>query len=129
MCMIEDGERYAVYHQDTVKARKPHKCNECGREIAKGETYRRTAGLYDGSWTINKVCAHCTVAAEWLLTNCGGYMDSVVHEDIVQHVDEYRRMDLARLAVGMKRDWKRFDGAGLLPVPKLPRPIQLGDAR
>ena len=129
MCMTDDGETYSVYHEREVRARKAHDCNECGRVIAVGETYRHTSGLYEDSWNINKVCAHCTIAAKWLMENCHGYLDGMIEEDIEQHFDEYARVDLARLKVGMRRNWQRFKGVGLMPIPKLPRPIKLGDAR
>jgi hypothetical protein len=129
MCSIDYGERYAVYHQTCIRARKQHKCNECGRMIASGEPYRRTSGLLDGSWTTNKVCQHCTIAANWLMDNCSGYLDRVVYEDINQHASEYRRADLWRLAVGMGRGWRRLRSDGLMQVPPQPKPIQLGDAR
>jgi len=129
MCAIDDGEHYDVYCAQTRKAAKAHKCNECYRQIAKGESYRHTHGLYDGYWMQNRVCSHCQVATTWLSDNCGGYMDQGVCEDIEQHVDEYRRMDLARLAVGMRSKWKRIRREGLMPIPKLPRPIKLGDAQ
>lgn len=129
MCMIDDGERYTVYHATVAKARKVYRCDECRRDIQKGESYRRTVGLYDGHWSTNKVCSHCMVAAEWLLTNCGGYMDNGVLDDIREHVDEYRRMDLARLVVGMRHKWRRLRHEGMMSIPKLPRPIKLGDAR
>lgn len=128
MCAIDGGERYDVYCEATRKAAKQHKCDECYRPILKGEIYRQTRGLYDGHWSVNKVCSHCSVATEWLGTNCGGYMDQGVREDIEEHVDEYRRMDLARLAVGMRNKWKCIRREGLMPIPKLPRPIKLGDA-
>lgn len=128
MCMIDDGERYAVYHEGTQRAKRAYKCAECRREIPAGEVYRRTAGLYDGHWTVNKVCQHCAVACEWLGTNCGGYMDNGVLEDIEQHFDEYRRMDLARLAISMRRKWQRKRG-GMMSVPALPRPLKIDDSR
>lgn len=129
MCMIDDCETYSIYHEkDAVRAKKAHKCNECGRPIEPGETYRCTSGLGDGCWTVNKVCAHCTVAAKWLLHNCHGYMDTCVREDIEHHVEDYRRMDLARVAVGMRRKWKRVRRTEMMPIPQMPRPIKLGDA-
>ncbi|MGH2509070.1 MAG: hypothetical protein ACRDHZ_16955 [Ktedonobacteraceae bacterium] len=131
MCMIETcDERYTVYgEQPAVRAKKEHKCTECGRPIARGEIYRRTAGMYDGSWIIGKVCQHCKVATEWLQKNCGGYLDHCVGEDMQAHFDEYSRMDLARIVIGMNHQWKRLRGVGLMTIPKLPRPLKLGDAR
>ena len=130
MCMIEDcDEQYTVYRQQVLKAKKQHKCTECKRVIERGETYRRTAGLYDGEWTIGKVCAHCKTATDWLKANCGGYLDHSVLEDMEQHFEEYSRMDLARVVVGMRRSWKRIRSDGLMRPLPIPRPLKLGDAR
>ena len=74
MCMTDDGETYSVYHEREVRARKAHDCNECGRVIAVGETYRHDIrGFMRTRGNINKVCAHCTIAAKWLMENCHGY--------------------------------------------------------
>ena len=130
MCMIEGcDERAHVWHESRQRAKKEHKCGECRRAIAVGEHYWRVwaisvDGPFNGKW-----CEHCNVAKEWLWVNCGGSLLSGVEEDIAQHVEEYRRMDLARLDVGMRRRWRAFKRPGLLPVPPLPRPIKLGDAR
>lgn len=130
MCMIEGcDERAHVWHESRQKARKPRKCGECVRDIGIGETYWRVwaisvDGPFSGVW-----CEHCNVAKDWLWTNCGGGLLGGFEEDIAQHVEEYHRMDLARLDVGMRRKWRRFKSAGLLPLPRLPRPIGLGDAR
>lgn len=122
-------ESFVVYHAHRpVRARKEHRCSECGRTIPAGETYYRADGLFEGRWDIYHTCAHCKVACDWLKANCGGFLHHGVEEDIREHVGEYSRMDLARLAVGMGRDWQRFRG-GLMPLPKLPRPLKLGDAR
>lgn len=126
MCAIDDSERYEVYCETTRRARKSHKCHECNRVIAKGETYRRTAGLYDGAWTINCVCRHCTVAATWLQMNCGGYLDGGIAEDIAEHRIDYPRLafPLGRFVVGMRRHWRSWQTDGTMPVPALPRSIK-----
>jgi hypothetical protein len=129
MCMIDGGDRAELWTESTAKARKPHQCCECGRTIQPGEIYHKVFGVQDRDPFSGKWCAHCDVAKNWLWKNCGGSLLSGVEEDIHEHVHEYRRMDLARLDVGMRRLWKRFKGDGLLPIPRLPAPIKLGDAR
>lgn len=130
MCMIEGiDEAYVIYNRHkATRAAKEHRCTECRRVIAKGETYYCASGLYDGQWDTHHTCAHCYVACEWLTENCGGFLHGGVQEDIEEHVTEYRRPDLYRLAIGMRRKWKRRQGEGLRPLPRLPRPIQIGDA-
>lgn len=131
MCMIDGLDGYDRVNTSHVrKARKQHKCQECYRVIEVGETYQITSGIdSEGDPFAYKICGHCKVAATWLSDNCGGWVRSGLHEDIYEHVEEYRRTDLARLYVAMKRKWKRFRSEGLIPIPKLPRPLKLGDLR
>lgn len=128
MCMIDGGDRAEVWVESTQKARKEHRCGECGRTISPGEVYHKVFGVQDGDPFSGKWCSHCNVAKDWLWENCGGSILGMIEEDIREHVEEYSRMDIARLAVGMGRDWQRFHG-GLMPLPKLPRPLKLGDSR
>jgi hypothetical protein len=129
MCMIDGGDLAECWAESVVHARKHHKCCECNRTIQPGELYHKVFGKQDGDIFHDKWCAHCDVAKTWLWNNCGGSMLTMVEEDIHEHVSEYRRIDLARLDVGMRRGWKRIRRTGLMPIPKLPRPIKLGDAR
>ena len=46
----------------TVKARKPHKCIECGHPIAKGESHEVFSGLFDGRWFHDRTCECCAKA-------------------------------------------------------------------
>lgn len=120
MCMIDDGERYAVYGVRYVKkSRKLHKCYECGREIAIGELYRKYYGLFDGKWNNHPTCQHCCVACDWLVETCRGFLHGGVCEDIAEHAASYRSMSLYRLEVGMLRKW----GGGKMKVPRMPQPI------
>lgn len=127
MCMIEGcDDRASVWHESYQRAKKEHKCGECHRAIAIGEKYWRvwavgSDGPFRGKW-----CDHCGVAQEWLQKECGGSLLGGVHEDISEHLEEYRGQKLRRLKVldiGMRRKWriKRGPRAGLLmPVPQLP---------
>jgi hypothetical protein len=126
MCRIDDCERSTVSTNAWVKARKPHACVECGRTIQPSETYRRDTNLYEGNWDTYKTCQHCVVGQRWLASNCGGWVFEVVGEELVEHAKEYPAIGfgLLRVGVGMRRCWKRFDGAGLMAVPAMPRSIR-----
>lgn len=52
------------------KARKPHKCMECGRVIAIGEQYERFAGKFDGALFSQKTCSECAEIRDAF--NCDG---------------------------------------------------------
>lgn len=120
MCRIDDAERCAVWNQRDLVARAPHVCSECRRTIERGEPYRRIGWLFDGGWSTSKICAHCRIGADWLNAECSGHMADGVREEILEHAEEYRDVGLWRLTAGMERKWQRFDGAGLMPVPKMP---------
>lgn len=120
MCMIDDGEQFAFYVKATRRARKPHKCDECGRAIAPGEAYEIFRGLYDGKWDGGKSCAHCLVAQEWLTRECGGFLHHAVADDIEDHFREGYGIGVGRLAVGMRRGWKSRRGT-LAPLPRMPK--------
>ena len=125
MCMIDAGETYKVSRSAIRTARTQHKCGECSRVIAKGETYRYCTGLYDDYWNVHKTCRHCDVARAWLSKNCGGWLYESVYDDIREHASEYPALafGINRIVVGMRRGWQRRDGQGLMPVPGMPRSI------
>lgn len=126
MCAIDGGEMYYPYRVQNVKrARKEHRCDECNRTIAIGESYRYAFGVLDGDANHHHICAHCRVAADWLIDNCSGYLHCGVLEDIQEHVDQYRYFGLARLKAGMLRKWRRFGGDGLMPIPRQAKPISV----
>lgn len=121
MCAIDDAERFSIWVEDQRRAAKEHSCSECGRQIAKGETYLYTKGLMSGyGWSVAKLCAHCKVGAAWLSKECGGYLQHGVREDIREHAEEYRSAFLWRLVVGADRGWERFDKTGLMKIPTSP---------
>ncbi len=47
------------YNRMYLKARKPHKCEFCGRTIERGEKYSRETGKYDGDFFCRKLCIPC----------------------------------------------------------------------
>ena len=118
MCMADGGDTCDVWETRTRVARKTHKCAECGRVIAKGESHRFYKGLIYGSWFDGRQCAHCMVMADWLSRECGGFLTEGVLEDFEEHAREYHRFDLWRLTWGGRHQWRR-NGA-LLPIPTLP---------
>lgn len=128
MCMADggwDGPDHSAAAK--IKARKVHRCGECHREIARGETYERAVTFYDGTASTYKTCSHCLVMADWLSENCDGYIFGSVIEDFGEHATEYNREDIGALAAMARRDWKNTEGV-LFAIPEKPRPVRLGDA-
>lgn len=124
MCMLDGCDEIVTTLNEGhyVTARKLHKCMECGREIPKGESYHTETFKHGGDVKTHKTCGHCMVVRGWLTKECGGWVYSMVEEDLGEHVSEsgYYGMPLARLYVAMRNDWKRQDGM-LRPVPPMPQ--------
>lgn len=109
--MIEDGKY--------VRARTEHKCQECHRAIAPGESYHREVYLWEGVFNLHKTCAHCMVVRGWLQDECGGWLYGGVEEDAREHIFNnpgHYGIDLHRAVVGMSWNWRTRSGR-LLPVP------------
>ena len=61
-CSIDsysDDYSCAFHTTSMRKARKEHVCGECGRKIAKGETYEVSKGRFEGTFDTNKTCTDC----------------------------------------------------------------------
>jgi hypothetical protein len=124
MCRIDYADDYGrTIDEGTRTARKTQRCTECYRDIKKGEKYNFLTSVYDGDLRTYKTCQHCQVPAQWLFNNCSGYIFQQVSEEVLEHAEEYRRTDLARLVVSMNRKWKRFGSDQLMPVPSLPEAV------
>ncbi|MCK5770906.1 hypothetical protein [Algiphilus sp.] len=119
MCMIDDSEPVTMLSRQEPVATKTHRCTECSRAIQPGERYTREAFVHDGSFVQHRTCAHCTVVREWLARECGGHVFGEVGEDLHEHAIHYRRVDLLRLCVSSRRQWRNRAGA-LIPVPEVP---------
>ena len=120
MCMVDNGDKYAVWScRDIKQAKKEHFCEECARTIATGESYRMYGGCFQGDkWNQHPTCQHCVTACRWLIDTCSGFVHGGVEEDIRAHAQEYRRMDLYRLSAMMRRQWRKKNGH-LYAVPKV----------
>lgn len=121
VCMIDDADGL-TFKDVERKARKVHKCGECRREIASGETYYRAAGIQDGYLWSSKTCSHCRAGpCAWLVEHCRGYLIGGVYEDLLGHFepgvisDDSARFEVGRLLVAIRRGWKRRDGR-LMPI-------------
>ena len=130
MCMVEGADCSQIFNSESWhRARKAHRCCECGREIVVGERYRYCAIKdyeYSGVDSYH-TCAGCAVVEDWLRAECRGWLFGGVDEDLAGHLtygpwsaDEerqtFRVTRPARLLVGMRRRWRRFDGAGLMEI-------------
>lgn len=104
-------------------ARTEHRCEECGRTIAKGERYSRTASVWESEFFTNVACLHCAIARFIVDAGCDYYGEQF-YGGLAWHLPECGDLDVwvLRLTVGVKRRWQRFDGAGLMDLPRNPWP-------
>lgn len=127
MCRIEGAETPDFERIEIRTARKQHKCDECSRIINVGEQYTYDFTVHGRDVDEYHTCQHCAVARKWLSNNCGGWIYSEVCEEIQEHAEEYPSiaMPLYRVAVGMRREWRRFTSEDLMPIPRYPADIEL----
>ena len=62
-CDYDPPEFYSVRNPI---ARREHKCWECQRPIAPGESYERTSGKWDGDFNVFKTCQRCSSLRAWV---------------------------------------------------------------
>lgn len=86
-CDLDWPEFIDVRH---VKASKPHKCCECGRQINPGECYERTAGKWEGDFHMFKTCEQCEDLRESLMALgfCPAFGE--VRADHREYISEYQ---------------------------------------
>jgi hypothetical protein len=59
MCVIDIDDYCTVWEEHQHRARKPHKCSCCRRQIEPGETYVAHFSIFYGDCTSEKCCADC----------------------------------------------------------------------
>lgn len=108
-CYCDYDGSWSLYHEHKRKARKVHRCGECGRAVMPGETYQVAAGLYDGEFSHHKRCSHCVGLAEWLKAHVPCFCDSWggLFEDGADIVAHYAHETIG-LYVGFHRRWRRL---------------------
>lgn len=87
MCMA-GGDYVELLSEVILRARKPHRCDECDRSIEPGERYRRHSYVYEGEFSSHAFCSHCWEAKRWLEVVCEGWVYSGILEDLAEHVSE-----------------------------------------
>jgi hypothetical protein len=81
---IDVDETSETICQEIRKARKTHKCEECNREIIKGEKYEYLFSKYDGSTDVHKTCLDCLSIRKTFF--CDGWYYGQLWEALFEHI-------------------------------------------
>lgn len=128
MCMIDsaDGEWECIEQPRMVRARKSHRCGECGRTIDRAEEYERGTFAHEYGVTTVKTCEHCVAVRSWLDVQCNGFLFNGVLEDLEEHWDEsweLRGRYLALAIAGMRKRWTLADGTRMRVMGLYRKPV------
>lgn len=95
-----DYDPPSVFSDKIVKARKPHRCDECCREIRTGEQYLYAFGVWDGYASSWHTCSHCREIQKFVSINipCFCWTYGNMLEDAEEAISEayYRAADEVR---------------------------------
>lgn len=75
-CDCYEGPEPEFFSKKTPRARKEHKCYECGELIEKGETYHRITGKWEGDLSSFTICLECEVLRSELELFLNAVVDS-----------------------------------------------------
>jgi hypothetical protein len=67
VCIYSDCDEYGYSdfcYVDVRKARKPHRCCECGKQIEAGEKYEHSRSKFDGDFSSCDTCLICVEIGE-----------------------------------------------------------------
>ncbi len=66
MCGCDPDSYPEIFRVAYLKARKPHKCEDCGKTIQQGEEYEYSFQVYEGDASSTKSCLACAGIRESL---------------------------------------------------------------
>lgn len=86
-----DYDQPEFFRSSQHKARKDHRCYECGRKIPPGEVYERSVGKWDGQISSHAVCLGCVTLRSYTESNvpCVCWLYGSMIEDCLGAVKEY----------------------------------------
>ena len=111
----DDDFTNEFYSESDQKARREHKCGECGITIKRGEVYSRAAGKTDGEMWHAKTCALCDEIRKHFYCD-GGWLFTQLWEDIREQLfdEDFRFECMSGLSVGarekMLHEWREWKG-------------------
>lgn len=109
----DDADPVEFWNRTTVKARKPHRCEECGTTIAVGNTYERHNYKFDGQMCSDAVCLPCREAATEFNHRVVGTLWEMFREEWAHgaHLQAcLGRLSTVHAKEHMRRQWLKWKG-------------------
>lgn len=109
-----DFDGYPEFHDVTKpKARKQHRCEECGRTIAVGQVYERCSGKFDGDFYSTKTCLPCAEIAEAFY--CEGRITGNLWDDMEDVMDQlttscFDKLTTPEAKAYLRERWMQWKG-------------------
>lgn len=108
-----DGSTCHFYDRKTVRARKPHRCMECGVAIVVGESHERITADWDDHFGTHRCCALCAEIAVALC--CGAWCHGTLWEDIEYSLPRITAKCLDKLTTAAAKEkltaqWREWQG-------------------
>jgi hypothetical protein len=90
-----------------VKARKPHKCYECGAVINSGDAYQYTAGKWDGYFDQFRWCVRCVAARDTFVkhSECACWAYGGLWDILRDEWEAEGKIWLGRIIAAAKKKW------------------------
>jgi len=85
---VGDDDPAELYKATHPKAKKSHKCSECGCDIKPGEGYERVFGKWDGDSSTYKTCSDCLSVRDVFF--CDGFYHGMIWERLTEHICDMR---------------------------------------
>lgn len=88
-----DGPSPEFFHESLPKARKEHRCDECGGKVKPGETYRLIVGKWDGDLNTFKACPDCLELMTWAEAHvkCICWQLGEAHQNILDEMSNWEK--------------------------------------
>ena len=83
---VDVGDLAECFSEDEIKARKEHKCCECGGKIKPGETCYLAKGKWGDRWASYKTCINCKSIRDEFF--CEGFNFTVLIWDLFGYLRE-----------------------------------------
>lgn len=82
-CIYVECDEFITLLSDQIikKAKKEHKCNECGEIISIGDGYRKECFIFEG-FNIHKTCSTCNSIREIF------FCDNIIYSEMIYYLEQ-----------------------------------------